>query len=100
MKTHICFLLDRTGSMASMASNVIGGFNAFLAAQRANGPDARITLVQFDSQDPFEVLADAAPIATVSELTGATFQVRGSTPLLDSTGQLITHASVRAEQRR
>lgn len=100
MKTHIYFLLDRTGSMASMTADVIGGFNGFLAAQRKDGDDARLTLVQFDSQEPFEVLADASPIHRVRELTAQTFQPRGSTPLLDATGNLIAHAAVRAEQRK
>src|SRR4051812_31279763 len=54
---HIYFLLDRSGSMQSMATDVIGGFNAFLASQQADGPDALLTLVQFDSEDPHEVLA-------------------------------------------
>ena len=98
--THIYFLLDRSGSMASMAADVIGGFNGFVAAQRSDGDDARMTLVQFDSENPFEVLADATPIAQMRELTAATFQPRGGTPLLDATGRLIAHAAARAEQRR
>jgi hypothetical protein len=48
--------------MQSIAPDVIGGFNAFLAAQQADGSDALLTLVQFDSQDPHEVLVDAAAI--------------------------------------
>ena len=86
--------------MASMASDVIGGFNGFLAAQRADGDDARMTLVQFDSQDAFEVLADAQPIGRVADLTPLTFQPRGSTPLLDATGNLIQHAAHRVAHRR
>lgn len=98
--THIYFLLDRTGSMASMAADVVGGFNAFLAAQRADGNDALMTLVQFDSQDPLEVLVHAAPIECVRDLTARTFQPRGSTPLLDATGNFITHAADRVEHRQ
>lgn len=100
MKTHIYFLLDRTGSMASMAGDVIGGFNRFLAAQRADGDDARMTLVQFDSQDPLEILTDGVRISRVRDLTPATFQPRGGTPLLDATGALIRHASRRVVRRR
>jgi len=33
--TQIAFILDRSGSMASMADEAIGGFNAFLAEQQA-----------------------------------------------------------------
>ena len=49
---HLYVLLDRSGSMASMADDVIGGFNRLLADQQADGADARFTLVQFDSEDP------------------------------------------------
>ena len=59
---HISFVLDRSGWMQSIAPDVIGGFNAFLATQQADGSDALLTLVQFDSQDPHEVLVDAAAI--------------------------------------
>lgn len=95
---HIYFLLDRSGSMSSIAGDVIGGFNSFLAAQRADGSDAVMTLVQFDSQDPHEVLADAMPLAEVTPLTGATFQPRGGTPLYDAMGHLIADAAIRAER--
>lgn len=97
--THIYFLLDRSGSMAAMADDVIGGFNRFLADQQADGDDARMTLVQFDGGQPFEILTDALRISRVRPLTPRTFQPRGNTPLLDATGQVIVHASARAELR-
>ena len=75
MHTHIYFLLDRTGSMNPMVDDVVGGFNTFLAEQRAEGDDARMTLVQFDSQDPFEVIADAVRLAKVPELTAAALEL-------------------------
>lgn len=100
MKTHIYFLLDRTGSMSPMVDDVVGGFNTFLAEQRAEGDDARMTLVQFDSQGPFEVLTDAVRLAKVPELTVDTYQPRGMTPLLDATGHLIAHAAERVEKRK
>jgi hypothetical protein len=98
--THIYFLLDRTGSMASMAADVIGGFNGFLASQRNVPGFARMTLVQFDTVDPFEILADGVALSHVPELTAGTFQPRGGTPLYDATAQLIARAAGRAEERR
>jgi Mg-chelatase subunit ChlD len=100
LTNHIYVLLDRSGSMESMRADVIGGFNNLLAEQQADGHDARMTLVQFDSQDPHEVLTDAAKIDRVRPLTEATFVPRGGTPLLDATGRLITKASVREDQRK
>ena len=99
-RTHLYLLLDRSGSMESMRDDVIGGFNSFVAEQRAEGPDARVTLVQFDSGDAHEVLLDARPIDQVVPLSRATFVPRGGTPLLDATGLVIARAAVRAEARR
>ena len=48
-----------------------------------------MTLVQFDSQDAYEVLADFAPLAEVKELTPETYVPRASTPLLDAIGRGI-----------
>ncbi len=97
---HIYFVLDRSGSMHSMASDVVGGFNGFLTDQQSDGSDALMTLIQFDSNDPHEVLADAVPIAEVRPLTGQTFVPRGGTPLYDAMGHAITDATIRAEKRR
>jgi hypothetical protein len=96
---HLYILLDRSGSMAAMADDVIGGFNRLLADQQADGTDARVTIVQFDSQDPQEVIADAVPIAAVTPLDQATFVPRGGTPLLDATGILLDRAAGRAAER-
>jgi len=94
---HIYFLLDRSGSMQSMASDVVGGFNSFLESQQRDGPDALFTLAQFDTEDPHEVLADAVPIREMVPLDGHLFQPRGGTPLFDAMGMLIADATIRAE---
>lgn len=98
-EVHLYVLLDRSGSMASMADDVIGGFNTLLAEQQADGNDARMTLVQFDGTDPQEVITDAVPIAEMTELDSATFVPRGNTPLLDATGILLGRAAARVAQR-
>lgn len=97
--THIYVLLDRSGSMASMAGDVIGGFNTFIDEQKSNGADARVTLVQFDSQDPQDFLAAGVPIAELVPLTRENFVPRGGTPLLDATGKLIGHATLDEQDR-
>ena len=94
--THIVILLDRSGSMESISGDIVGGFNQFMRGQAAAGTDARVTFVQFDSQNPQEVIVAGAPIAEMVPLTEATFVPRGGTPLLDATGQLI--ARVEANQ--
>lgn len=92
---HVSFLIDRSGSMSGLESDVVGGFNRFAAEQRQQPGDCRLTLVQFDSEDPFEVIYDAAPLAEVADLTRDRYQPRGTTPLLDALGALIESADRR-----
>lgn len=99
-RTHLYVLLDRSGSMEAMRDDVIGGFNRLIADQQADGPDARLTLVQFDTEDPHDVVLDAAPIDRAQPLTERTYVPRGGTPLLDATGLIIAKAAVREEHRR
>ena len=68
-RTHITVLLDRTGSMQDIRADVVGGFNAFVDTHKAAPGEATLTLVQFDSQNPYELLYAALPIEEVPELT-------------------------------
>ncbi len=88
-RVHVAVLLDRSGSMSSIADDTIGGFNTFLAEQRKLTGEARITLVQFDGQDPQQIVADALPVAAITDLNSNIYRPRGNTPLLDSLGVLI-----------
>lgn len=92
---HVSFLIDRSGSMSGLESDVVGGFNRFTAEQRQQPGDCRLTLVQFDSGNPFEVIYDAEPLAEVADLTRDRYQPRGGTPLLDALGALIESADRR-----
>jgi Mg-chelatase subunit ChlD len=87
-------LVDRSGSMESIASDVIGGFNQTVAEQAQNGPDAKLTVIQFDSQDPQDVTIWGAPLPEITHLDSQTFVPRGGTPLLDATGLLIGRTMV------
>ena len=89
-KTHISIILDRTGSMESIRDDVIGGFNAFLAEQKKDNKDqTTLTLVQFDTQNPYEVIHSFKPIEKVKKLTRETYVPRAMTPLLDAMGRGI-----------
>ncbi|MGD1902062.1 MAG: VWA domain-containing protein [Geitlerinemataceae cyanobacterium] len=87
--THLTVILDRTGSMQSIRDDTIGGFNAFLSEQQGQPGRATLTLVQFDSQDPYEVIHHFKAIEEVPDLTRETFVPRASTPLLDAIGRGI-----------
>lgn len=75
--------------MASIADDVVGGFNTYLDEQRREEGQARISLVQFDGQDPFEILIDGEDLASVPNLNPRRYQPRGNTPLLDAVGMMV-----------
>lgn len=97
--THIVVLLDRSGSMAPIANDVIGGFNQYLEEQQKDGSDARISIVLFDSQNPQETVMWGAPISEAIPLDRTTFVPRGGTPLLDATGLTIGRVMVDQQSR-
>ncbi len=95
MKTDITVVLDCSGSMASIAEEVIAGLNEFVRKQQGVEGEAWFTLVQFD--DEYEVVHFRAPIADVPRVTSRTYVPRGSTALLDAIGRTITDISVRLD---
>jgi hypothetical protein len=88
--THLYFLLDRSGSMQSIRTDTMGGFDAFIEEQRSAPGRCRVTLAQFDDRyDDVYVdrdLADVPPLV---------LNPRGRTALLDALGRLISEAGER-----
>lgn len=90
---HIWFLLDRSGSMGALYQDVVLGLQELVREQRAADPQARLTLVQFDSEDPHELILDGMTLAEVDEARAARrFDPRGATPLYDAIAALIGRA--------
>lgn len=85
--TELVFILDRSGSMAGLESDTIGGFNGMLKKQRQVEGEAIVTTVLFD--DRYELLHDRIRLDGVPALTGEEYYVRGCTALLDAVGQTI-----------
>ena len=46
-KIDIIFLLDRSGSMYGSENDTIGGFNSFIAKQKAQENNTRVTTILF-----------------------------------------------------
>jgi hypothetical protein len=90
--THIYFLLDRSGSMQSIKSDIEGGFQAFVDEQRAGGGECHATLAQFD--DVYELVYADRPIADVPPLD---LRPRNMTALHDAIGKLVTEAGQKLE---
>lgn len=87
--TELVFILDRSGSMAGLEQDTIGGFNAMIEKQRKEPGEAVISTVLFDNET--EVIHDRISLDKVAALTEKEYYVRGCTALLDAVGGAIHH---------
>ncbi len=87
--TEIVFILDRSGSMAGLEGDTIGGFNAMIEKQKSEDGQAIISTVLFDNESV--VIHDRLPLDRVPKLTKKEYVVRGCTALLDAVGGAIHH---------
>lgn len=87
--TEIVFILDRSGSMAGLEDDTIGGFNSMLQKQKREAGEAVVSTVLFDNYR--EVLHDRVDIQTIKPMTRDEYYVRGCTALLDAVGEAIHH---------
>ena len=87
--TELVFILDRSGSMAGLEKDTIGGFNAMIEKQRSEPGEALISTVLFDNETA--VIHDRIPLDRVPALTEKEYFVRGCTALLDAVGGAIHH---------
>ena len=85
--TELVFILDKSGSMAGLESDTIGGYNAMLAKQKQEQGEAIVTTVLFD--DHYELLHDRINIRGVAPITDKDYFVGGCTALLDALGRTI-----------
>ena len=87
--TELVFILDRSGSMAGLENDTIGGFNAMIEKQKREPGEALISTVLFDNET--EVIHDRVDIQAIKPLTEKEYYVRGCTALLDAVGGAIRH---------
>ncbi|EMF46847.1 von Willebrand factor, type A [Planococcus halocryophilus Or1] len=89
--TELVFILDKSGSMAGLEKDTIGGFNALLEKQRKLPGEVRVTTVLFNQG--YELLHDRIPVTGVALMTEEDYQVGGMTALLDALGSTIQKIS-------
>ena len=88
--TEIVFILDRSGSMAGLESDTIGGFNSMIKKQQQETEgNALVSTVLFDHESI--VLHDRVPLNAIQPLTEKDYEVRGTTALLDAIGDAVKH---------
>ena len=87
--TELVFILDRSGSMAGLESDTIGGFNSMIEKQKKQDGDCYVSTVLFDHES--EVLHDRVKLCDVPKMTDKEYTVRGCTALIDAIGGAIHH---------
>ena len=87
--TELVFILDRSGSMAGLESDTVGGFNSMIDKQKKEDGDAYVTTVLFDDQ--YELLHDRVELQSIAPMTEKEYYVRGCTALLDAIGKTVEH---------
>ena len=85
--TELVFILDKSGSMAGLEKDTIGGFNALVEKQRQLQGDVRVTTVLFNQS--YELLHDRISLRGISPLTEDDYEVGGTTALLDAIGSTV-----------
>jgi len=87
--TELVFLLDRSGSMAGLEADTIGGFNGMIGKQQQEEGTCFVTTLLFDHVS--ETLHDRVRLENVPPMTAREYTVRGCTALLDALGGAIRH---------
>ncbi|MBQ3847264.1 MAG: VWA domain-containing protein [Clostridia bacterium] len=87
--TEAVFILDKSGSMAGMESDTIGGFNSLIEKQRRSGSDVLVTTILFSNDS--KTLHDRIRVDKVGKMTERQYSVGGCTALLDAIGGAICH---------
>jgi uncharacterized protein YegL len=82
--TDLNIILDRSGSMSSIATDMTGGIETFLAKEKATGDETRVSLFQFD--DKYETVFENRDIKDDIKIP---LTPRGGTALLDAVGKTI-----------
>ena len=95
VRTELVFILDRSGSMAGLESDTIGGYNSLLTKQKQEEGECRLTTVLFD--DEYQLLHDRVNLRDVAPITDQEYWVRGGTALLDAIGRTISRMAASQE---
>lgn len=87
--TELVFILDKSGSMAGMEKDTIGGFNAMIEKQKELEGEVYVSTILFSNFS--QVLHDRKRLEEIAPLTEKDYRVGGCTALLDAIGGAIKH---------
>lgn len=86
-------VLDRSGSMGPVSETVVAEVNRLVATVAAADRRATVTVVAFDSSDPFDVMLDRHRGDGRPALRPSDYRPGGGTPLFDAVAATLRLAS-------
>ena len=89
--TELVFIIDRSGSMAGLESDTIGGFNSLIRKQKKETGKCFVSTVLFSNNS--EVIHDRVPLNEIREMIDEDYCPGGCTALIDAIGGAIKHIS-------
>lgn len=97
--TLVNFILDKSGSMGSIQSSVISGFNEYINGLKNKGGKIKFSLTMFDTESIDKPYIDA-DIKTVEPLTQKTYRPNAGTPLYDAVVDTIEAVNEKVENKK
>ena len=87
--TEMVFILDKSGSMAGLEADTIGGFNSMIERQKQAEGEALVSTVLFSNDS--RVIHDRVDVRKIEPMTARQYDVGGCTALIDAIGGAIHH---------
>ena len=91
--TEIICIVDMSGSMGMIENDAIGGFNAFINAQKELGGECKVSITMFDTV--CELPIQGEDINNIKSLRDYGYRPRGMTALNDAIGKTINEVGIR-----
>jgi uncharacterized protein YegL len=85
--TELVFILDKSGSMAGLESDTIGGFNSMIEKQKKEDMPCYVSTILFNGES--EVIHDREKLGEIQPMTDRDYVVGGCTALIDAIGGAI-----------
>lgn len=87
--TELVFILDKSGSMAGLESDTIGGFNSMIEKQKKENIPCYVSTVLFNGES--QVIHDREKLGEIHPMTERDYVVGGCTALIDAIGGAVQH---------
>ena len=92
--SELVFIMDRSGSMSGIASDMEGAMKEVITKQKERDEDVLVTYVRFDTEIE-EVFSEKS----INDIDGFKLEPRSMTALLDAIGQTVNKVERRFNQK-